>query len=506
MSDRLLPKHCAALIAEAVSKKSKTKKRVNPIMTSRPGDESYRKTREDLTTMDKLHMALTELSYSINYTTSINVWEYSFAPREYLNQHLETRFARALAGMVMFSPETSEIAKPSELLTSVRAYMNVLQSVENYIHVDMTRIFNNVLLQQTQQTDSNGEPTIASMYTQWYSDILLRRVSAGHICFSGTLKSFVSLTAEGAIPFNAEEFSDPTELRALVELIGPYGIRLLNETLMWHIGSQVSELKKLVLLNKDILEALRTNFDKPDMMKNLAKELKEVDSVLQRMTIVGVILCFKELIDESLNMQLEERIPFLYSTISDVHEHSLPDQSMIINEMAVSAGFNNKLDPLLINCIQTLPKQEFDDDLYITSCLLMVFVAVSIPKLAKSESSQFKVQLDAHANNIHCLAVAVNQIFGVLFSLCGRDDLEDRLKEFLALASSSLLRLAQETSKEEVKNRESVYILLDLIVNVSPFLSMDLLESCFPYTLLRNSYHNVHKLSCNALATSTNAA
>jgi hypothetical protein len=53
-----------------------------------------------------------------------------------------------------------------------------------------------------------------------YSDILLRRVSAGHICFSSTLKSFVSLTAEGAIPFNAEEFTDPSELRALTELIG----------------------------------------------------------------------------------------------------------------------------------------------------------------------------------------------------------------------------------------------------------------------------------------------
>ena len=102
-------------------------------------------------------------------------------------------------------------------------------------------------------------------------------------------------------------------------------------------------------------------------------------------------------------------------------------------------GFTNKLDPLLMKCVQSLPKQEYDDE-YIVSCLLMVFVAVSIPKLAKSESSQFKVQLDAHCNNIHCLAVAVNQIFGCLFSLCGRDDLEDRLKEFLALASSSLLR------------------------------------------------------------------
>jgi NCK-associated protein 1 len=32
-------------------------------------------------------------------------------------------------------------------------------------------------------------------------------------------------------------------LRALAELIGPYGMKLLNETLMWHIASQVQELK-----------------------------------------------------------------------------------------------------------------------------------------------------------------------------------------------------------------------------------------------------------------------
>ena len=53
--------------------------------------------------------------------------------------------------MVMYSPETSEIAKPSELLNSVKAYMNVLQCVENYVNIDITRVFNNVLLQQTQQ-------------------------------------------------------------------------------------------------------------------------------------------------------------------------------------------------------------------------------------------------------------------------------------------------------------------------------------------------------------------
>ena len=48
----------------------------------------------------------------------------------------------------MYNPETNEIGKPTELLQSVRAYMNVLQSLENYVHIDITRVFNNVLLQQ----------------------------------------------------------------------------------------------------------------------------------------------------------------------------------------------------------------------------------------------------------------------------------------------------------------------------------------------------------------------
>lgn len=42
------------------------------------------------------------------------------------------RFARALVGMVMHNPDTNEIAKPSELLASVKTYMSVLQTVENY--------------------------------------------------------------------------------------------------------------------------------------------------------------------------------------------------------------------------------------------------------------------------------------------------------------------------------------------------------------------------------------
>ena len=110
------------------------------------------------------------------------------------------------------------------------------------------------------------------------------------------------------------------------------------------------------------------------------------------MTIVGVILSFRQLLYESLNAQLEERIPFLYSTIGDIHSHSLPEQALPINEMASAAGFGSHIDPLLLQTIQALPKQDFDEE-YLVACLLMVFVAVTVPKLARSESSTYRVRI-----------------------------------------------------------------------------------------------------------------
>nr|NVI74216.1 HEM-protein [Cucujiformia] len=378
MSDKLLPKNCAQLIAAQLQKKKKDKNKKNMIELERPGKESYRRTRENLTTMDKLHMALTELCYSINYFSNINVWEYTFAPREYLHQHLETRFSKALVGMVMYNPDTNEIAKPSELLVSVRAYMNVLQTVENYVHIDITRVFNNCLLQQTQPLDSHGDKTIAAIYTQWYSEVLLRRVSGGNIIFSTNQRSFVSLTVEGSIPFNPEEYSDVNELRALAELIGPYGMKQVNETLMWHIASQVVELKKLAEANKEVLLALRTNFDKPEVMKEQFKKLANVENVLQRMTIVGVILSFRNLAQSCLTDVLEQRIPFLLSSILDFRHH-LPtgDPMKVVSEMTSAAGLPCKVDPTLVNAIVAQKTENDGAEDHLLVCLLMVFVAVT---------------------------------------------------------------------------------------------------------------------------------
>uniref|UniRef100_A0A8P4K996 Nck-associated protein 1 n=1 Tax=Dicentrarchus labrax TaxID=13489 RepID=A0A8P4K996_DICLA len=504
LSDQLLPKHCAKTISQAVNKKSKkaTGKKGEP-EREKPGVESMRKNRLLVTNLDKLHTALSELCFSINYVPNLAVWEHTFTPREYLTSHLEIRFTKSIVGMTMYNQATQEIAKPSELLTSVRAYMTVLQSIENYVTIDITRVFNNVLLQQTQHLDSHGEPTITSLYTNWYLETLLRQVSNGHIAYFPAMKAFVNLPTENELTFNAEEYSDISEMRSLSELLGPYGMKFLSESLMWHISSQVAELKKLVVENMEVLTQMRTSFDKPDHMAALFKKLTCNYTVLKRMTIIGVILSFRSLAQEALRDVLSCHIPFLVSSVEDFKDH-IPRETdmkvaMNVYELSSAAGLPCEIDPALVVALSSQKKNISPEEEYKIACLLMVFVAVSLPTLASNVMSQYSPAIEGHCNNIHCLAKAINQIAAALFTI-HKGSIEDRLKEFLALASSSLLKIGQETDKMTTRNRESVYLLLDMIVQESPFLTMDLLESCFPYVLLRNAYHAVYKQSISANA------
>lgn len=40
-------------------------------------------------------------------------------------------------------------------------------------------------------------------------------------------------------------YNSLAEMRALAELLGPYGMKFLSENLMWHVTSQIVELKVL---------------------------------------------------------------------------------------------------------------------------------------------------------------------------------------------------------------------------------------------------------------------
>ncbi|XP_065844432.1 nck-associated protein 1 homolog [Oscarella lobularis] len=495
---QLLPVRGAELMLESVQKRKEKHQGKLQAPRKKPGEESVRRTIEDVTSLDANYALMTSLCMALNHVPVLTAWDHKFSPREYLVSHLEDLLAKKVTNLTKTSTNLhlGDVTKPSTVLCGLKAFMSVLKNIENYANVDLVRVFHSVLLQQTQPADANGQPTLTSIYSQCYIDYLLREViTSGNICYSAWRKSFVS---RHTFQFKAEEFTDVPELCALVELIGSYGVGHLSAKMLGQVSSQVQELKKLVLNNKETLHSLRSSFDKPDVCADLIRRLRNSDEVLGRMTTIGCILAFRRLLSNALHSRLQKRIPYLLTSIEDFQKHFPNGQDRaIVDEMATAAGLPCDIDPILCRTLARHCTNSQED--FVTWCLLMVFIGVSLPNLAHQPQCTYRYMLEAHENNAHTLAIAINGVASALFSQCQlqASQISERMKEFLAIASSSLLKLGMETGEKEKekdpKNRESVYLLLDLIVQESPFLTEDVLESCFPYALLRGAYHSVFK-------------
>ncbi|KAM4644108.1 LOW QUALITY PROTEIN: nck-associated protein 1-like [Amazona ochrocephala] len=500
LSERLLPKHCAATISKARSRKGPKPAKRGDTRGDKPGAESQRRDRSLSTNMDKLHQTLVELSLSFNHAPTITVFEHTVTPSEYLSSDLETRLSRAIVAMAGYDQATQEVARPSEVLMGLSSYVTFIHSLGRFLALDTGRIVRSVLLQQTQPRDGAGEPTLTTIYTNWYLEALLRRAEQRAVVLAPSLQAFTAAPGEGGHGFSAAEFTDVCEMRALAELLGPYGMKFLSDNLMWHVGAQVTELQKLVTENMDALLQLCSCVCKPEEMGALLPRLTSAENVLKRMTIIGEILSFRAMAQQGLREVLSHHCPFLMGPIEGLMDTVTPDTdiqvTLSIFELASAAGIHARWTPALVNVLaggktgtagRLLPEEQSR-----LSRLLLLFVAAALPLLASDPASAYSPELDGYRNNLHCLAKAIAQLSAALFTVHNKN-IEEHLKEFLLVASSSLLQLGQDTERLRVRNRDSIVLLLQLIVAESPFLSLDVLERCFPYVLLRNAYREVRR-------------
>ncbi|PAV70382.1 hypothetical protein WR25_06421 [Diploscapter pachys] len=399
------------------------------------GEESHRVDRFNLTYEDKLQTTLMELCAAISMNRQIVVADHIFAPREYLCQHLELKFVDLLHEMLFsgsngINPPLPR--RPSEMLMALQAYMTVLQN------------------------------------------------------------------------------ADTCELRCLAQIIGPYGVKYLSERLIWHVASQINELNKIVLAYKEPLQTARTKFDQADMMREvlnlLSQESKDkksqpgsssaADAILQRTIIIGQICSFRDALHSALRQVIAQRLPFLQASFNNLYE-SLDDAGKIaIGELSAAMGVCGPVDIALANAVQHQNSQTNPEEHYLLSCLLLVAISICLPRLAVNPLSAYKPSIKASLNNSHCIPVAVNTMAGALFHLHNRNDTQMRMKEFLALASSCILRMAQEADgrEEMIQNQAMLYVILEKLVQGSSWLSLDILEDCFPYSLIRTAYQQAYEI------------
>ncbi|VDN96393.1 unnamed protein product [Rodentolepis nana] len=577
---------------------------VNPIVM--PGTESFRHNRIDQTSYDKTLFTLSQLCSALTFRKDLHAFEEVFDPRTVLQTELQLRIFEYLRPIVPIVPtgpndktevELHRLVRPSDMLRRARALMEVLIDLEDLVRIDVVAVFTSIFEQHAQPGSDTSKTvqTLTRCYTEWYADDFIQQAYVGHFVYSPLLKSFVTMPSPDAPRFRAEEYADLAELRALSELIaqtvlqfliffpyqrnyyisGPVGMKYLDSRIIEQIGSRVEEVKKLVILNRPLLEDLRVAFDDPIKTRKLAAQLQKVDMLLSYLREIGVGLAFIALFREALGDVVKAcltslirlRAPFLVETAKSIRTRMRRQgKGKLLPPPLIDSGVtleNRDLDsrteeiarllevPLLTSnlfaamglttdgldaglcdllrfnqrtssCMNggaglTAPTAEpplkFQYDI---ACLFIVFVANALPQLAKVSGCSYQVNLAANEGNMHCIAYAVTTLMICMFSVLCPGNLEERSTEFLALASSNLLRLGLESCSSLVSaaeisgaaensstrhsnnsnvtnngNRDSVYLLFDEIVRLSPVLTANLQEACFPYALIRSAYNHL---------------
>nr|CAD2205051.1 unnamed protein product [Meloidogyne enterolobii] len=461
------PRACANMFALEFQGKNEMKM---------PGFESIRQSGQPISSNDSNNLYLGELCQALATTKELNISGHIFVPREFLFHQLEKYLNTSLLRYIHLNNEQQQQQplecprRPSEMLAFLSAQLNALQHLDIFYNFDLTRLFNDTLLQQSQREDAQGNETLAEIYSKWYLEVLLRKASTCHLLYSEHMQSFVNNpsldtpvnnTNSSTQLFRAERFTDPRELRSLSQIIGPFGIKFMEEKLVWHIASQITELFKIVREHNEQLHIARVNYDKPEKLKEIVTSLSTsldspsgsghknekrstntthgispLDSMLQRVIIIGEICAFRDMLFSALNDVLKQRAPFLINSLSSLINSPLDElQKINIGEACAASGFKLDVDLALANAIKQQANTNGLDDPnehYKISCLLIVFIAISLPHLALNPQSCYKASLSVTKNNSHTIPLAVNTITGALFFLHQRGDTAERMHEFLA--------------------------------------------------------------------------
>lgn len=217
----------------------------------------------------------------------------------------------------------------------------------------------------------------------------------------------MELEADHQHGYNAEEYTDIRELKALASLIGPYGIKQLNDSLMQAIHASMTEIKRIVTENKTELDIIRQKTHQAEQCANAFARLRGMEAFIDHIKLVGSVLSFRRMLAEQSKDVLRQKIPYIFNSVADWHASS--GQSVkAMNALAFAAGIESKVDPFLLGTLESLCKNPEAD--YSIWSLFMTMSANALKALAYDPTTVFNPAYDAHQNNAHVIATAMDEV------------------------------------------------------------------------------------------------
>jgi len=289
-----------------------------------------------------------------------------------------------------------------------------------------------------------------------------------------------------------------TELRSLVTIMGPYGVKIFDALLLRRVAGLTSAMKEHISANAAVLEDIAQSYSIESRFTESAKKLKDMDRFVTNAIQIGVLLTFRSMLKDALHDVSWDVTPYIASSIEtafnsyprNVHpENGLLALDLLASDYGVDVGVADQ-------SLKAVLKTAMADGDHKTWRLLPVMFGVMFLSPIWRDA-HFIPSLDAYQNNLHLLSRVINDFILGFASLIiyPPDDKQviPFLTQFVEIASMTLLRQTRIPIKGDKKpDWAAIMIFIDQFVDACPLITRDVLEQSIPYTLLRSLLRDIY--------------
>ncbi|KAF2077623.1 hypothetical protein CYY_001086 [Polysphondylium violaceum] len=484
-----------------------------------PGTETQFRNRVNLEQLRAYEKNAFQLCTALNELMDIVIFDHVFVPREFLREKLGQSLKQFMRQAILppQQPNSSTnidttITRPSVFESQLCVFLGVMTLVENYLDIDVGDLIRETLLNEfyakalgkgcridwfPEGEIEFNDVTLHSI-SNFYVDMVTKKLSTPGVVYSSVKLGFLS---KAGIPFRAEDHADLTEMRALCNLVGPYGIKIIERELLRFVLTTTTSMKEILSVNAANLEEFASNFYKPKAVELLKKfKITDLDAIVNKSISIGNALYLRSMMRDAMSSVISDNLPYIHSSIENAFNQYNRNTFMFpeflgVDTLALDCGLDVGVADQYLKVI--LRKVSNDADKRIWELLPVMFSLTFYSTLWKE--AQFKAPIDGHSNDVHVLSKTIIDLliaFGAINSTTGNEsEISSLFIRFLEISSINILRMFRGKPNEKFVPNEiqSVVVFLDKFVQQCPLLSKDILDSYIPYSLIRNMYKDLYE-------------
>lgn len=487
-----------------------------------PGFESYFSNRKLLLDLNASKQKIQAICQEIRKTAKIQIYDHIINPQEYLFRSLVDVFRKYLR-LVMKS-EKHGVERPSLIAAKIDCWLSSFDFISEHINLELKEVVKYVLFDESydrfvgtignivdidiegKENDSSDQ-SVVRLLCDVYVNVLNAPLGNYGILFSDIAQGFVG-TDQNKIPQDAPEilkrslqYMHTPELKHLCRIIGPYGLRYIERRLLALIYKEVRVIKEILEDNKQMLPQISARLTQTNVWSEGFRKLKSLDQFVAHSVKIGYILKFRKMLFSAFSEVMEEKMPFLYETVSDLqsrlldHTQDLKLRSFFALGRDLGLG-DATCDVNLLNILRQFKGSRSDSEVWKLLPEMYGFFFVS--KLWNQ--TDFLVKSEAHTNNGHCVSETIRSLIVGFNTIVVEAEtttaptiaeihinIRNQLIKFIRFASYSILHMHIQKESWKSYDLTAIQMFLQHFVLSEVNVDMSDLEDTFPFTILRTS-------------------